>query len=155
MTHKTSECLFCKFARGDIRPHVVHEDDRLLAFLDIGPIRRGHVQIIPRAHYDYFEMLPEDLAADILALGQKIARVQKRLYGVPRVAFLFSGGDIAHAHAHLVPMVEGTDITSRRYIREETLSFAAIPSPPPAELAEVALEIRGALERDEAQGREA
>lgn len=149
------DCLFCKFARGDIRPHVVHEDDRLLAFLDIGPIRRGHVQIIPRAHHPYFELLPADLAADIVALGQKIARAQKRLYNVPRVAFMFSGGDIAHAHAHLVPMVEGTDITSRRYIREETLSFAPIPSPPHAELAEVALELREGLQQDPAQGREA
>ncbi|WP_428696833.1 hypothetical protein [Stappia sp.] len=43
-------------------------------------------------------------------------------------------------------MVEGTDITSRRYIREEPLTFAEIPSPPHSELAEVAREIRAAME---------
>lgn len=154
MQHAHDDCLFCRFGRGEIRPHVVHEDDALLAFLDIGPIRRGHVQIIPRVHYSYFEMLPEEIASRIVALGQKIARAQKRLYGVRRVAFLFTGGDIPHAHAHLVPMVEGTDITSRRYIREEHVTFAGIPAPPHSELAEVAREIREELVRDEKQGRD-
>lgn len=76
--------------------------------------------------------------------------VQKRLYGIRRVAFLFTGGDIRHAHAHLVPTVEGTDITSRRYIREVTLTFAEIPPPPHSELAEVTREIRAAMEEGQA-----
>jgi hypothetical protein len=53
----------------------------------------------------------------------------KALYGVPRVAFLFTGGD--HAHAHVVPMHEKTDITSQRYIAEEKLTFAACRVPLP------------------------
>jgi len=140
-------CIFCKIGRGEIRAHVVHEDDEILAFLDIGPIRPGHVQIIPRLHHPYFETLPEPLAAKILGVGQKIARVQKQLYGVPRVAFMFTGGDVAHAHAHLVPMVKGDDITSRRYIVEETVSYRAIPMPPPEELAATAADLRAALQQ--------
>jgi histidine triad (HIT) family protein len=126
-------------------PALVLDSDRLIAFLDICPIRPGHVQIIPREHFTCFEDLPSDLAGEIMAMGQKIARAQKRLYNVERVAFLFTGGDIAHVHAHVVPMVEKTDITSRRYIKEETLTFASTPQASAAELEAVALELKAVL----------
>jgi histidine triad (HIT) family protein len=58
----------------------------------------------------------------------------KNIYRVPRVAFLFTGGDIAHAHAHVVPMHEVTDITSRRYIVENQLTFCPPPCASPEEL---------------------
>ncbi|MER9200737.1 hypothetical protein NKJ28_23470 [Mesorhizobium sp. M0145] len=80
-----------------------------------------------------------------MALGQKIARAQKRLYGVERVAFLFAGGDVPHAHDHVVPMVENTDITSRRYIKEKMLTFAALSNPDSEELECVAAELKNAL----------
>lgn len=144
-TNALAPCLFCEIAKGKIRPNVVFENDRLIAFLDIGPIRRGHVQIVPRKHFAYFDDLPGDLASEVMALGQKIARAQKRLYGVKRVAFLFTGGDVPHAHAHVVPMVENSDITSRRYIKEETLTFAPLPNPGSEELECVAAELKDAL----------
>ncbi|KJS17395.1 MAG: HIT family hydrolase [Hoeflea sp. BRH_c9] len=143
----TRPCIFCRIGRGEMRAHVVHEDEEILAFLDIGPIRPGHVQIIPRAHHPYFEQLPARLAAKIMTLGQEIARVQKQLYGVSRVAFMFTGGDVAHAHAHLVPMVKGDDVTSRRYIVEEAVTYRAIPIPPPEELAATAANLRAALQQ--------
>lgn len=145
MTPETHACIFCRIGRGEIGAHVIHEEDEILAFLDIGPIRPGHVQIIAREHYPYFEALPEPLAARIMALAQKIARVQKQVYGVPRVAFMFTGGDVAHAHAHLVPMVKGDDVTSRRYIAEETVTYRPIPMPPAAEMAANADELRAAM----------
>lgn len=138
-------CIFCRIGRGEIEAHVIHEEDEILAFLDIGPIRPGHVQIIAREHYPYFEDLPGPLAARIMALAQKIARAQKQIYGVPRVAFMFTGGDVAHAHAHLVPMVQGDDVTSRRYIVEETVTYRPIPTPPPADMAATAAQLRAAL----------
>jgi len=138
-------CLFCRIAAGDIPSHTVHEGDRVVAFLDINPIRPGHVQIIPRAHYPYFEDLPADLAGEITALGQRLATGLKAIYGVKRVGFLFTGGDIAHAHAHVVPLVAHDDITSRRYIAEETVSYRATPRAAEAELAETAAAIRQRL----------
>jgi histidine triad (HIT) family protein len=143
MGHAPETCLFCRIARGDIPAHEVHRDEEIVAFLDIQPIRPGHLQIVPIAHHPYFESLPAELAGRILALGQRLARVQKALFEVPRVAFLFSGGDIPHAHSHLVPMVETTDITSRRYIREETVTFGALPNPGAAALAETAARLKG------------
>lgn len=92
----------------------------MLAFLDIAPMRPGHTVIVPKAHVETFEQLPSALGACILGLGQQLARRMKELYKVQRVAFFFTGTDIAHAHAHVVPIHEKMDITSARYIVSPT-----------------------------------
>jgi len=125
-----------------VRSEIVCEDDQVIALMDICPIRPGHTQIIPRAHFAYFEDLPGTTASRIIHLGQ---HAMKALYSVPRVAFVFSGGDHAYAHAHLIPMHETTDITSRRYIAEETLTFRGLPRATSEELAATAAQLRNAL----------
>ena len=110
------ECIFCRIADGSADAVVLYEDSEVMAFLDIAPIRPGHTHIIPKQHFDTFDVLPSELAGRIMVLGQIIARKLKSVYRVSRVAFVFTGGDVAHAHAHVIPMVEKTDITSARYI---------------------------------------
>ncbi|WP_028355422.1 HIT family protein [Bordetella petrii] len=138
-------CLFCRIARHQIPAHVVHEDDELLAFLDIQPVRPGHVLVIPKQHYPYFEDLPAELAGRILALGQQLARVMKALYRVERVGFMFTGIHVAHAHAHLVPMHHPQDITSTQYIAQKDLQFVMPPQCPADQLAGTAAQLRLAL----------
>jgi histidine triad (HIT) family protein len=138
-------CWICQIAHGSGTAHVVHEDTRLLAFLDREPIRPGHTQIVSKQHFPHFDETPAEIVSSIVLLGQKLAAAMKRLYRVPRVAFLFTGGDIAHVHAHVVPMWEKTDITSRRYIVEERLTFRSLPSPPENELVATAAALREAL----------
>ena len=107
-------CPFCEIAR-DTPPGTAWATDTLVVFADHRPIRPGHVQIITRAHFEVFDDLPPDLAAQIVMLGQRIARVQKRLYGVQRVGFAFTGNEVPHVHAHVVPLHAADDITSARY----------------------------------------
>lgn len=145
MTPISAPCPFCRIARREIPAHIIYEDDYLVAFLDTGPIRPGHVQIIPRDHYPTFDELTAELASRIIILGQKLARILKANWEVTRAAFLFTGGDIAHAHAHVVPMVAATDITSRRYIAEEEITFRPIARASEDELGRVAFILREAL----------
>jgi histidine triad (HIT) family protein len=140
-----TECLFCRIATRAVAADVVHEEEHLLAFLDIHPIRPGHVLIVPKRHFDYFEDAPADIAASIVALGQRLARVMKQIYRVPQVGFLFAGSDIPHVHAHVVPMHEKTDLTSRHYIVERTLTFAETPRASSDELSTTAALLTGAL----------
>lgn len=128
------DCTFCKIASGEYSSYRIHEDADLIAFLDKGPIRPGHVQIIPHIHHPYFDDLPVELAGRIVALGQTIAKAMKKLYEVPRVGFVFTGNDIAHVHAHLIPLHLSTDVTSRQYITDRDLTFASPPCPAPAEM---------------------
>lgn len=101
---------------GEIPSIRIHEDGEVIALLDIAPIRPGHTVILPRTHVETFEKLPAPLAGRILGLGQQLARRMKELYTVERVAFFFTGTDVAHAHAHVVPIHEKMDVTSARYI---------------------------------------
>ena len=112
----TPTCPFCRIAAGEIQPVTLYEDTDIVAFLDIAPVRPGHTLIITRRHIETFEQLPPELAAKILALAQRLAKRMKEVYGVERVGFVFTGTDVPHAHAHVVPMHEKTDFTSARYI---------------------------------------
>ena len=143
-------CLFCRIARRECPAHFVYEDDYLVAFLDNGPIRSGHVQICPRDHYPCFDDLTAELASRIIVLGQRLARILKLRNGVSQAAFVFAGGDIAHAHAHVLPMIAPSDITSRRYIAEETVTFQPIPRASDEELGRIAFFLREALKCREA-----
>lgn len=139
------QCVFCAIASRTLEAHMIHEDDLVAAFLDTHPIRPGHVQIVPREHHAVFDDLPPGTAARIVHVGQRVAKALKQLHGVSRVAFLFTGGDVAHAHAHVLPMHEKTDVTSRRYIVEEHLTFRSTPQASAEELSGVAASLRFAL----------
>lgn len=141
-------CLFCAIGDRELEASIVYEDEAIVAFLDIHPIRPGHTQIIPRKHYACFDELPPQLAGHILSTGQRLARVLKGTCGVDRVGFLFTGGDIPHAHAHLVPLVAKDDITSRRYIVEERITYSDTPRVPDADLRENARRLRALLAAD-------
>lgn len=85
------------------------------------------------------------IAGRIIHLGQRLSRALKGRYGVPCIAFPFTGGDHPHAHAHVVPMHEKADITSRRYIAEEELTFRGMARAPSEELATTAAQLRNWL----------
>jgi len=139
-------CIFCRIAGGEIPSVRLYEDERVVAFLDIRPIREGHLLVMPKAHFEYFDDLPAELAAHVMTLAQKLARAMKKAYGVARVGFLYTGTDVAHAHAHVVPLVEATDLTSRRYIAEEKLTFRPMDMVSPDDLKQAAGKLRAALE---------
>ena len=109
-------CPFCNIATRSASAVIVWEDSDIVAFLDNRPIRRGHCLIIPRRHFESFDDVPADLAARIMELGQRLARKMKAIYEVERVAFLYAGSGVPHAHAHVFPMHEDMDVTSARYI---------------------------------------
>lgn len=140
-------CLFCRMARGEIACHAVHETEDVLAFLDIHPIRPGHTLIIPRQHFPGFEDIPVPIATAITTLAQRLARELKTIYQVERVAMVYTGIHVRHAHAHVVPMHHRHDITSATYLQDGWEGFSMPPTPPAEQLADIAKQIRGRLDR--------
>ena len=144
MSH-APDCLFCRIVAGDVRSHVVYQDETLLAILDNCPIRPGHTLIVPKTHIPYFDDAPPEVATAIVLLGQKLAVALKQLYNVERVSFVCTGGDFSHLHAHVVPMHEKADITSRRYIVDDNITFRDLPPMANEELAKTALDVAKAM----------
>jgi histidine triad (HIT) family protein len=118
--------LFCEIAQGQSPAHIIFRDESICVFLDLNPIRPGHTQIVPREHYVYFDTLPPELACSIVQLGQRVARAQT---AIQRAARRLSVHGRPHVHAHVVPLIASDDITSRRYIREEHVTYQDAPPP--------------------------
>lgn len=123
----TRPCLFCAIAAGDQPAHILHEDADCIAFLDLFPIHPGHALVIPRAHHVWFEDMPEDLAARVTVVAQRLARAMKAEYGVERVGMAFTGIHVPHAHAHVVPMYHHHDLTSSAYLGTDRDAFLQPP----------------------------
>ena len=141
----TENCLFCRIAAGDLPAHKVYEDEHILAFLDLHPIRPGHTLVIPKEHHVWFEDLPEDLATAITSCSQRLARGMKRLYGVERVAMFYTGIHVPHAHAHVVPMHHVHDVSSQAYLAEGVEGYAVPPQLPTADMVAIASELGAQL----------
>lgn len=138
-------CLFCRIVRGELPAHKVYEDDHILAFLDLHPIRPGHALVIPKEHHVWFEDLPEDLATRITSCAQRLARTMKRLYRVERVAMFYTGIHVPHAHAHIVPMHHVHDVSSKAYLADGPEGYSVPPQLPAEEMAGIASALRDGL----------
>jgi histidine triad (HIT) family protein len=139
-------CLFCAIAAGRVPAHIVHADARIVAFLDIRPIRPGHLQIVPRDHYPHFNALPPFLANELLNLGERLAEAQRLAFKVQRVGFLFPADGVSHAQVQAVPLLSAGDVTARRHAAGHRGAFQ-VPQPPAAELAATAGRLRESLLR--------
>src|SRR4051812_45696769 len=96
-------CIFCKIAKAEIPSQKVYEDDTVFAFLDIQPKAPGHTLLIPKAHYQWFEELPDDLSDHLFRIAKQLARDMKKKNDVDYVRLGIVGKDVPHAHIHLIP----------------------------------------------------
>ena len=69
-----TDCLFCKIVNGEIPCHKVYEDDKIIAFLDIQPLTRGHTLVIPKEHASSMDRLSQDSAAHLVRPYQQLAK---------------------------------------------------------------------------------
>lgn len=142
----SSSCVFCKIVRREIPSHVVHDDADCFAFLDLHPIREGHALVIPKAHVDHFSDLPDDLAAKIMVVGQRLSRHLHAAVAPKRVGLLVAGFSVPHAHLHVVPLHHPHDLTSQAYappgVGPIAYDIANIPAAAPATLAGLAERLR-------------
>ncbi|QCO57605.1 HIT family protein (plasmid) [Pseudorhodobacter turbinis] len=134
-------CLFCRIAARELPAHRIYEDDHIMAFLDLHPIRAGHVLVIPKSHHAWFEDLPEELATRITSCAQRLAKRMKALYAVERVALFYTGIHVSHAHAHVVPMHHAHDVTSQAYLLEGPEGHTLPPRLSDAEMEQIARDL--------------
>jgi diadenosine tetraphosphate (Ap4A) HIT family hydrolase len=105
----TAACIFCTILRGDAPATFLHQDDLVVAFMDIRPVQPGHVLVVPRAHA---KLIPE-LDADVLTRLWSVAtELNLALRGstlpVEAVSVYVADGDaagqeVSHVHIHLIP----------------------------------------------------
>jgi histidine triad (HIT) family protein len=99
-------CVFCEIVAGRIPSHKVWESRDFIAFLDIKPIRPGHILLVPRKHHQSLFDLPTALYERAFRTARTLAAPLGKHLGVPRVGIVVEGFGVAHAHIHLVPISE-------------------------------------------------
>lgn len=95
--------IFSKILAGEIPGRFVWRDDRAAAFLDIEPLTRGHVLVVPVDEVDHWLDLPADLRDHLFAVAQEIGKVQKEVFDSPRVGVVIQGFEVPHCHVHVFP----------------------------------------------------
>jgi histidine triad (HIT) family protein len=127
--------VFSKIISGEIPSHKVAETEHFLAFLDIMPVAKGHVLIIPKKEVDYFFDLDDADLASMMKFAQTVARGMKKAIPCIKVGVSVIGLEVPHAHVHLVPMNKMDD-----------MNFSKPKlNPTAAELADTAAAIRACL----------
>lgn len=105
----TAECVFCANVAGRAEASVVHEDEVAIAFLDLNPVTRGHLLVVPRAHGSGLEEIDVATGAHVWSVAHRIARALRRSSLQPDgVNLLLCDGEVAfqtvfHLHLHVIP----------------------------------------------------
>ena len=96
--------IFTKIINGEIPSYKVAENDKFYAFLDINPLEKGHVLVVPKTEIDYIFDMEDDLLADFNLFAKKIAKAIDKTIDCKRVGIAVIGLEVAHAHIHLIPL---------------------------------------------------
>ncbi|MEM3412303.1 MAG: HIT family protein [archaeon] len=127
-------CVFCDIAAKKAPAHIVDENERFMAFLDIYPSQKGQTLIIPKKHTGYiFELSDEDIS-DLFKYAKRIAKAIDKSLKPLRTCIVVEGFLIDHVHVRLHPCFE------------KSLRFDPLPKPSDAELKETCEKIRKALQ---------
>lgn len=102
--------IFTKIVNGEIPAYKVAEDENYFAFLDIFPVARGHVLVIPKKEVDYLFDLEDEIYAGLQLFAKKVAQGLKKAIPCEKVGVLVLGLEVPHAHIHLVPMQNESDL---------------------------------------------
>ena len=102
------DCIFCKIVKGEIPSAKLYEDDNVYAFLDIGPVHKGHSLVIPKKHYEDMFDVPGELLGKQIQAVQRVAAAVKKATGCDGVNIAQSNGKAAgqvvpHIHFHIMP----------------------------------------------------
>lgn len=103
-----SECIFCRIVKGEIPCARIYESDNVLAFLDVMPVNKGHVLVIPKGHYETLLDIPEEILKEISSAVKKVAGAVKKGVGADGLNIMMNnypaaGQEVPHAHIHIVP----------------------------------------------------
>lgn len=96
--------IFSKIVSGELPAYKVEENDQFLAFLDIQPIVKGHVLVIPKVEVDYIFDLEDDLLSNMMVFAKGVAKKMDRVFDCERIGVTVIGLEVPHAHIHLIPI---------------------------------------------------
>lgn len=102
--------IFSKIIAGEIPSYKIAENEKFFAFLDIFPLREGHVLVVPKIEADNVFDLPADYLSEMLLFAKPIAKAIEKSYDCNRCGISVIGLEVPHAHMHLIPINSANDL---------------------------------------------
>ncbi len=102
--------IFTKIINGEIPSYKIAENDLFIAFLDVFPLVKGHVLVVPKIEIDKLFDLPAEYLSSMLSFAQPIARAIEKSFDCKRCGISVVGLEVPHAHMHLVPINSANDL---------------------------------------------
>lgn len=119
--------IFTKIINGEIPSYKIAEDENYLAFLDIFPLAKGHVLVVPKVEVDKYFDLDDATIAGLTLFAKKVAVAIEKAIPCQRVGVAIIGLEVPHAHVHLIPLNSVSDINfSQPKLKLEQEELAAI-----------------------------
>lgn len=121
--------IFTKIIQQEIPSYKIKESDLFYAFLDIFPLQKGHVLVVPKLEVDKIFDVPDNYLQELLLFAKPIAHAIEKSFPCNRVSMVTVGLEVPHAHVHLIPINEAADIEFSKpklqLSKEEFLSIQA------------------------------
>ncbi len=120
--------IFTRIVQGEIPCHKVAETAHCLAFLDINPLAMGHTLVIPKQEVDYLFDVEDELYQELWAFSKKVAYAIEQVVDCERIGVAVIGLEVPHAHIHLIPLQNVSDINFERpklQVSQEALAAMA------------------------------
>jgi histidine triad (HIT) family protein len=135
------DCLFCAIVAGTAPGHIVLDEPDVVAFLDIRPVFKGHVLVVPREHIVTLSEVPQPLLTDLFVAVQRCATAVVEGLGA-QGSFVAENNVVSqavpHLHVHVVPRTKGDGLRGFFWPRQKYASDE--------EMAEYADRLRRALD---------
>ncbi|MBI4947181.1 MAG: HIT family protein [Bacteroidetes bacterium] len=106
--------IFSKIVKGEIPCYKIYETENYLAFLDVSPLAQGHTLVIPKKETDYIFDLEDEEFSGLQLFSKKIARAIREAIPCKRIGVAVIGLEVPHAHIHLIPLNNVSDINFSR-----------------------------------------
>ncbi len=106
--------IFTKIINREIPAEIIAEDADFIAFLDIMPLVKGHVLVVPKKEVDYIFNLDTETLTGLFLFAQKVAKVMDQTVKCTRIGMAVIGLEVPHVHIHLVPLRTMDDINFTR-----------------------------------------
>ncbi len=110
--------IFTKIIHRELPAYIIDENERFIAFLDINPLRLGHTLVVPKIEVDYIFDLSEKDYSDLFSFANRIAKKIKQNVDCNRIGMSVVGLEVPHAHIHLIPINEISDMNFEKKRRE-------------------------------------
>lgn len=102
--------IFTKIIAGEIPSYKIAENEKFYAFLDIFPLVKGHVLVVPKAEVDKFFDIPDNIIGELLVFAKPIAQAIEKSFPCNRCGISVVGLEVPHAHMHLIPINSANDM---------------------------------------------